>query len=252
MSFRIKRLVAATVSQTIGEISCRLRPMTGRRVLMYHAVGEPVVGDRNNIYSISKQLLSQHFAEISEYTNTPVASREDTAELFVSVTFDDGYKSFLTEVVPLAETYQIPIHVFISREFILQGGPIYLSESDVTSLAAHQLVTIGVHGNQHRDLTLISDDEVYSELSVARDWLEQLTGHKASTLSYPYGRVSQRVAQIAADVGFEQGFTSRYGVQSTATNHMLVPRIDVWSRDSVRTLHSKVRGAWSVLKGSRK
>lgn len=250
MSFRIKRLVAATVSQTIGEISCRLRPITGRRVLMYHAVGEPVVGDRNNIYSISKQLLRQHFAAISEYKNTPVAAREDTAELSVSVTFDDGYRSFLTEVVPLAETYEIPIHVFIAREFILRGEPVFLGETDVTSLADHRLVTIGVHGNQHLDLTLLSDDHVRSELSVAQDWLEQLTGRKITTLSYPYGRVNPRVADIAAGLGFEQGFTSRYGVQSTATNHMLAPRIDVWSRDSVRILHSKVRGAWSVLKRS--
>lgn len=250
MLFRIKRLVAATVSQTIGEFSCRLRPIRGRRVLMYHAVGETVVGDRNHIYSISKQLLSKHFAAIAEYKNTPVTSLEDAADVSVSVTFDDGYKSFITEVLPLAETCQIPIHVFIAREFILQGGPVYLDERDVTSLAAHQLVTIGVHGNQHIDLTQLCDGEVRSELTVARDWLEQLTGRRISTLSYPFGRVNQRIAQIAADVGFEQGFTSRYGVKSTASNQMLVPRIDIWSRDSVKTLHSKVRGAWSVLEGS--
>lgn len=249
-AFRTKRLLATALSRTVGEMSCFLRPAYGRRVVMYHAVDEPVAGDTNGIYSISKERLAQHFSTLAKDNVTPLGSSESAGTQSVSITFDDGYRSFLTAVVPLAERYGVPVHVFLAREFVLQGNPVYLSESDVVSLAHHQLVTIGVHGNRHLDLTMLGDDDVRSELSTARHWLQNLTGCEVSTLSYPFGRVDQRVARLASGLGFTEGFTSMYGMRTTSTDPMLIPRIDVWSTDTVGNLKSKLRGAWSILKES--
>ena len=245
--FHLKRRLATTVSRTFGEIPALLKPITGRRVLMYHAVGEPVVGDSNAIYSISKDRLSEHFSFLDEYRRERLELSPIYDGCTVSISFDDGYKSFRDVVVPLAEQWEIPVHVFVSREFILEGHQTFMNSADIKSLSTHRLVSFGVHGNHHRDLTLLDDEGIRLDLDMARDWLQQLLGREITTLSYPFGAVNSRVARIAAELGFSFGFTSQYGIQSPRTNPHLIPRIDVWSSDSVRTLASKLRGSWSLV-----
>ncbi|NBU13137.1 MAG: response regulator, partial [Alphaproteobacteria bacterium] len=180
----------------------------------------------NNIYSISKQLLSQHFAAISEYTNTPVASREDTAELFVSVTFDDGYKSFLTEVVPLAETYQIPIHVFIAREFILQGGSLFRGQT--TSIAS-EIST--------RVLIIESDASTADGLSTLIEELGHTTCGKAHSPREALTLASrEKPGLILTELAFQEEASGISTIEEILKDHdvpviVITDHPDLWQKD---------------------
>ena len=89
----------------------------GRRILMYHSVGNEVDGDINGIYTMSNSQFAQQVETIQELANenniaiVPFATAHENS---VSFTFDDGYIDVLTIVAPLLCSKGIPFHVFVS------------------------------------------------------------------------------------------------------------------------------------------
>jgi peptidoglycan/xylan/chitin deacetylase (PgdA/CDA1 family) len=112
-----------------------------------------------------------------------------------------------------------------------------LTWADVQKLAAEPLVEIGCHTVTHPALATLSAEEARRELEESRRVLEEKTGRRVSHVSYPFGTEKEcgaREFQIAAEMGFRTGTTTRRGrIVPEHKNHLTaLPRINVPGSDS--------------------
>ncbi|MFQ5498692.1 MAG: polysaccharide deacetylase family protein [Candidatus Zixiibacteriota bacterium] len=137
----------------------------------------------------------------------------------LAVTFDDGYRHLAEELPPLIDQFGIVPHVFVPTALIgctndwdyshRLCSTSHLSVNEIKQLARLG-VTFGSHANRHCDLTVCSDAELREELSTSKRLLEEIISAEVTTISYPFGRVNQRVLDTAVDIGYQYGFTMRF------------------------------------------
>jgi peptidoglycan/xylan/chitin deacetylase (PgdA/CDA1 family) len=85
-----------------------------------------------------------------------------------------------------------------------------MSTAQIKKLARCEWATIGCHSLQHDDLATMPVEELRNDLSVSRQWLEQLTGQPVKALAFPYGSYTGQTLAIAGEAGFSQLLAERY------------------------------------------
>lgn len=129
----------------------------------------------------------------------------------IVLTFDDGCRCFRDHAFPELQARGMTATLFVvSREL---GGTNrwdqeagerteeLLGAGDLRRLTAAG-IEIGSHGRHHRDLTVISDEELREELQGSRSDLEALLDTPVRTFCHPYGHVDDRVRAAAQEAGY--------------------------------------------------
>jgi peptidoglycan/xylan/chitin deacetylase (PgdA/CDA1 family) len=189
-------------------------------VLCYHAVNEVVDGDDPRRIVTSPRLLEAHVSylvrrgyEVSTaeqllVDGAPRRPARGTAVL----TFDDGFADALDVVVPILRRHAIratfyvnPGRFGVQHELVRGVAGRLLDAEGVRTLHAAGM-EIGSHAMTHRDLRMLDDSELASELGTSRMLIEQLTGVPCRTLAYPFGLYDERVARATRAAGYEMAF----------------------------------------------
>jgi peptidoglycan/xylan/chitin deacetylase (PgdA/CDA1 family) len=124
---------------------------------------------------------------------------------------DTVHAALYAEIVSLPLAAISPL---LERLAVASGVPVPmpaarpLTTPELRELAAHPLVTIGVHTVTHPQLTLLGADEVRGEISAAATALSDLLGPAERVLAYPYGATSPSVARLAASTGIHHAVTT--------------------------------------------
>jgi len=226
-----------------------LRGNPGCRVLMYHALGAEVPGDRQAQYSLTADRFRQHMICLAELAGRPVLGLDDgvRAGFGVAITFDDGYRDALTVAAPLLAELAFPFTVFVTPGFTRSGDKRYLSPPELRELATVPGVSIGAHGNSHCRLTECDDADLARELTESRIWLEDVLARPVTTMSYPHGAVDGRVRAATAAAGYEFAACSRFGAHGSDGDPLRIARTDVWAQDDSARLLAKTAGAWDWM-----
>jgi peptidoglycan/xylan/chitin deacetylase (PgdA/CDA1 family) len=184
-------------------------------VLVYHGVG-PADGDDAKLLITLDRLESQ-VRWLQKRGYRFLTAEELLVEGFPSnrtvvLTFDDGFRTWLTDVAPLLERLGVRGTFYFSpgllgtqhRQVSGDAGRL-LDEDDAKALAATGM-ELGSHAMSHVDLRLAGDGELAYELGESKAVLEKITGRPCRTLAYPYGLYDERVTQAAAETGYELAF----------------------------------------------
>lgn len=223
-----------------------------RRVLMYHSVdkGFDLATQKDDIYAISKARFITHvdlLAAQNVLGARKVVALEDSDPSGISITFDDGYKDTLTIASPLLCLNNLPFHVFVTPTNVISGNKRYLSIEELKTLSKLPGVTIGAHGFSHQPLNTLSPNKIKDELKSSKDWLENITERKITTMSYPHGAFNPQVENIAAEVGYLYAATSNWGCYKVGIKPLQIPRIDIWNLDSEKVFKQKLGGKWDWI-----
>jgi peptidoglycan/xylan/chitin deacetylase (PgdA/CDA1 family) len=242
LKYRVARLISATQ---------RTKPtyQTHRRVLMYHSISPHIQADKD-IYSLSQQDFSEHVTllhELHKIETSRVVKLESSDKSGITITFDDGYRDTLTIAAQLLAEKNLPFTVFVASANITSGDSKFLNRQELIELSKISGATIGSHGHAHTHLAKMSAQDVASDLSHSKDWLEQVIQKPVTTLSYPHGSYNDEVVRIASETGFEFAATSNWGVFNVGAKKLEIPRIDVWSQDSRKVLQQKLCGKWQWI-----
>ena len=225
----------------------RERP-SGLRVLMYHALGSPVLGDAREIFGVSPASFEAHMAALGELADTRIidtsAYRPDGQPLQVAITFDDGYADNLHVAAPILERYGFPFTVFAVSEFVRRNAAPYLSVHELRELAMRPGVSIGTHGATHVPLTQCDDRTLANELLSSKHFLEDTIGRPVTTVAYPFGAVDRRVRAAAERAEYTLGFTSHFDINSPLRDPLLMARTSILGIDTVRVFKQKLCGDW--------
>jgi peptidoglycan/xylan/chitin deacetylase (PgdA/CDA1 family) len=191
------------------------------RVLAYHKVARFELGGTwvppDRFVRQIDNLLEAGFHFIDETSFLDVLDgRRKSPGREVLLTFDDGYRVLLDRAIPDLEARRIPALIFPVSSFVgsentwelnLPGRRFsHLGWDEIDSLA-HAGFSFGSHARTHRDLTRLPPGELREELVRSREEIEGRLGTPVRSLSYPYGRVNERVCREAERAGYRAAFT---------------------------------------------
>ncbi len=134
----------------------------------------------------------------------------------VTLTFDDGYKSFLDYADPALIECGFTATIFAVSS--LAGKSNSWDYSSLLAPSAHMTATelrlcvehghrVQSHGKTHRDLRTLSNCELKEELAESKDWIENVTGEEVDAICYPFGLYDRRVEEVAEEVGYKHGWS---------------------------------------------
>ncbi len=183
---------------------------------------------------------------------------------YFCVTFDDGYKSCVTNAVPVLVEQDVPGAFFIPTAFVGVAceardeallGRIDAYDRSLTEFVTwddcREMVaagmTIGSHSVTHPRLIELSPSAAEHELRASKRVLEDHLGVECRHFSCPKGQpdvdfLSGRDPLIAAEVGYRSFLTTRRASVRERPTAMLVPRDHViasWSVHQLRYFFSR-------------
>lgn len=121
----------------------------------------------------------------------------------------------------LSELIGLPIRQIEQRVREEFGGAAFTPSDDLArpctpeeigDLSRHPFVEMGNHTRDHLMLPLESREEVIHQLHAANEDLEQMTGQRPRSVSYPGGRYNDSIIELAEEVGFDVGVTVDYHI----------------------------------------
>jgi peptidoglycan/xylan/chitin deacetylase (PgdA/CDA1 family) len=195
-----------------------------------------------------------HFISLEEY----VLARRQGHQLpnySVLLTFDDGFRNFLTVAAPLLSERQIPATVFLitgnadARSDDRQDAD-WSSADDIQSLSWSEAKLLkerdgfdfGSHTCSHSPLLSLSRPEIERELRESREDLRINLGLECPALSYPKGERSQMLAQQARRQGYGCAVTTDRGANEMDHDLFTLGRTLVGDDDDVMSLAVRVSG----------
>lgn len=161
----------------------------------------------------------------------------------VGLTFDDGYRDFVTEVMPALRRYGFGATVFVVAGAIGghnswdEPGPCKpLMNADQVREVADAGFEIGSHSLAHLRMPSLSDGELFDHVRRSRLILAELTGAEVSGFCYPYGAAGAREADAVRAAGYD--YACAVGPVDPAGRHTIV-RTFVGDRDGGARLWAK-------------
>lgn len=206
-------------------------------ILLYHGIynddhelAEIPTEDRP--YAVSAQLFRQHLQMLKACGAHVISKAEidDTVKLAdirypVMITFDDGDKGWVRHALPALQSSGYEATFFVTSDMIGRM-PHFCTWQDIKTLADAGM-TIQSHGQTHRFLSDLPNEECRTEFKVSRCTLEESTGQPVTAISFPGGRFTKREIVIGRSEGFQFFHTSRVGLNRLVDSHRPLKRFAI-------------------------
>ncbi len=207
--------------------------------------------------------------------NTNVVSLDDfysgrlsSEKINVAITFDDGYRSWVTDALPILNKLGLPATFFVSSGFVdlseedetdfissklitnqkITGG---LSSEDVKRIAAEG-ATVGGHTLNHCNLSDLRDGvQLRREILEDKLRLENITGKKVNYFAYPFGayRNSEiNLIEVLRESGYKAAVTTASGFNRVGSNPYLLHRELTRASMPGRVFRARVYGNYDAVR----
>jgi len=208
---------------------------------MFHDIMPEAVGT----FEANLQFLKRRTNVVS--VDDFLSGRLSSKKLNVVITFDDGYKSWITEAIPLLKKLKLPATFFISsglvgiakedetefmRSKLLIKLPVQrttgaLSFEDVKKIAEEGFC-VGGHTLNHFNLAQSGDcAQLKYEIVEDKMRLEKLTGSRVEYFSYPFGAYHNKnidLVTILRESGYSAAVTTVSGFNCAGSDPFLLHR----------------------------
>ncbi|UQU62879.1 polysaccharide deacetylase family protein [Couchioplanes caeruleus] len=162
----------------------------------------------------------------------------------VGLTFDDGYRDFVTEVLPALRRYGFTATVFVVAGSLGgsnawdEPGPRkeLMTAAEVRQVAAAGM-EVGSHSLAHVHLPRVGEDELVDQVRRSRLVLTEITGSAVTGFCYPYGDAGPREIRAVEETGYDYACAVR--VAGPAGRHA-IPRTFIGDRDTGPRLVAKL------------
>lgn len=242
----------------------RLRKKYGVRLvraIVFHEIKDKEVRNFEN----KLRFLKKNFNIISP---KQFYNREFSKEkLNVLLTFDDGYESWLRNVIPslkeenLSAIFFVPSgfieagesnrDFYVSKRFRLTTEKKPLSWQNVIDLD-RQGLEIGGHTINHLNLKNLDKQKLLQEIKQDKDKIEEILGHKIISFAYPFGdiqRMSKEAISAAKEAGYQVAFSTLPGFNCYSTNRFLSHRDSLNPSMPLILFRAWIYGSYDFIRG---
>ena len=230
---------------------------SGVRIFCYHRIAV----DRGDLYRGDLTVTPGDFRrqmELLQGYDTKVVPLADAVRLladgpcgrFICLTFDDGYRDFEDEALPVLREAGFPATLFVTTGFA--SGTAHMSWykrarpvlrwNDLERLAADELVELGAHTHTHPVLPQLSEREAREEIEGSRREIEERTGATVTAFAYPAGLYSARHRELVAAAGYSLAVTTDPGLNVRGTSRFSLRRMVVEGCDRASLFEAKLLG----------
>jgi peptidoglycan/xylan/chitin deacetylase (PgdA/CDA1 family) len=157
-----------------------------------------------------------------------------TPDRLIAVTFDDGYRNFLTAGVPAlaaagatATLYASVGHLGEHAGWLGRWSPDFgrmLTWDELAEVAAAG-VEIGNHSLIHHPLDVLPPDQARDEIVRGHDELEQRLGVRVRSFAYPHGYHGRRVRDVVEAAGHDNATEVGRRLHTPRERRFAVPRL---------------------------
>jgi len=216
-------------------------------ILMYHSVAESGPPELSR-FRVSPAMFREHlrFLRRHGYHSIPlgewassIANGKPLPGRPVVITFDDGYRDFITHAAPLLEAAD-----FRATVFVVAGKVGAAADWDTTSWPPLPLMgwddlrdlrgrgfEIGSHTSSHADLRALSEEDILRDSQSARAILREQLGCDVDIMALPWGWTDARIRIALARAAFRAAVTTQDGRSSLYSDPLHLPRIEVTGND---------------------
>jgi peptidoglycan/xylan/chitin deacetylase (PgdA/CDA1 family) len=229
--------------------------------LMYHSVSA-VDGPLRDL-AVPPERLAEQLAALTAAGYRLVGLTEaldlldrGSTEKLIAVTFDDGYRDFLTRAVPAlaaagarATLYASVGHLGEHADWLGSAasdfGPM-LTWAELAEVAVAG-VEIGNHSMIHHPLDVLPPAQLHEEIVRSHDELEQRLQFTVRSFAYPHGYNGRRVRDEVEQAGHDNATEVGRRLHSPGENRFAVPRLQPTPDHTGADLVALVAGGGSQL-----
>ena len=177
----------------------------------------------------------------------------------VTITFDDGYDCIVRNAFPVMKRLGMVGTVYLNTGWIGDGliresspphghydGEHFMSWAGVRRLAEAGW-TIGSHGVDHVDLTVVDDNRMRHELSASKREIEHRLGMSCDHFAFTWGRFTGREKLAVQEAGYRTAASAIHGPLKNGGDTYALPRIDIANRYTLQDFEAIARGDWDYL-----
>jgi len=154
---------------------------------------------------------------------TIIESTKPNPKNYVVLTFDDGYRDFYTDVLPILKKYNAKATIYLVYNFL--DNPNYLYTWQVNEIIDSKLVEIGSHTLNHTYLKGMTEEIIVNEINGSKFELENAFNIKINSFAYPYGAYNELTAKLVELAGYTNAVTTDLGIISNTNNKFVLKRI---------------------------
>jgi len=210
-------------------------PKKHASILLYHDVSD---SDLYLTVSPNRFREQMQFLHNSEYKvislkmlGEILRNKREVQKNTVVLTFDDGYKSHLSSVLPILEEYNFHGTFFISTNFLgetinnSEGKPqVVMDSNDLKELENSKYADIEPHTLSHKELPTLEKYEKKEEIVMSKKQLEVMLNKTCGMFAYPRGLYDKESIEIVRESGFISAVTVNNGVVQKKSNPLTLPR----------------------------
>tara|TARA_B100000768_G_C11281737_1_gene379020 strand:- start:3629 stop:4474 length:846 start_codon:yes stop_codon:yes gene_type:complete len=219
--------------------------------LMYHSVGEQI----NLEIDIDSILFKEQIGYLQsrgEIISIDTASKMIEEKIFLTkqyfvITFDDGYKNFYENALPILEKNNAPAIIYINTSFIEHPEMIPIDSRTgftkkmqpmtwevINKIKDNSLITIGCHGHLHEELPTISSINIKKDINKSLSIFQARLGIQPDHFCYPRGMSNNRVENLIASCFKSSVITTFHGNPlEFIKNNYAIERIPVLKSDGL-------------------
>jgi peptidoglycan/xylan/chitin deacetylase (PgdA/CDA1 family) len=173
----------------------------------------------------------------------------------VLITFDDGYEHLVHHAVPVLQEHGFTATFYLVAGLVgrasdwLQpeiGSTFPLMDWPSARRLEQSGFQCGAHSVSHPRLADLSTVACRSELRDSRSVLEHELGRAVEDLAYPYGSVSERVRELAAETGYRSACTVRIALSDSQDDLLALRRVPITGYDSLADFICRLRTGWPL------
>lgn len=172
----------------------------------------------------------------------------------VWLSFDDGFRSLQSNVIPLARERKIPVTLFIPTGIIENGGLFpwlpdkgsrhSLTVAELKAIAQYPEVTLGSHTVNHSVTRNLSENDLHAELADSKRTLLNWTGVEPNAFAYPVGRFRGNENTALERCGYTLAVTTENAFITSRTDPYFVPRFSIGDNITYPEAICNMVGVW--------
>ena len=205
--------------------------------LNYHNLGYDIQFGLNKVHPI---IFKNHIDVCNDLSKN----------IDITITFDDGYEgvfSFARQILnesSIKRKIVFPIVDYIGKYNIWDTSFYFNKYKHLTTDQIKILVSegweIGSHTCKHKYLGRLNSNEIFKELVVSKDKLENIINTEVKSFAPPYGIIDKEIFDMCKDVGYREIFIQKNKNLKSVEDILVVKRNNIYSIDRNTNIINKI------------
>ncbi|SDO56993.1 Polysaccharide deacetylase [Streptococcus equinus] len=218
-------------------------------ILMYHAIHVMAPEEASNANLIvDPTTFESHIQRLSDegyYFLTPEEAYKVLTEnvlpngnpKIIWLTFDDSLWDFYDNAYPILKKYKAKATNNVITSTVGNSGNLTL---DQILEMKDQGISFQSHTSSHPDLSASNADTQKTEMSNAKNYLDDNLSQDTMTIAYPAGRYSDTTLQLAASLNYKLGITTNEGIANKNNGLLSLDRVRILPSTSADSLIASI------------